>query len=207
MEKRIWIALFMVTGLGGLLLATPVTAQNAKSSKQKTASPPIGTLPDDISPQAAQVVWLHHHNASRDAILHYVNRSHADFKLSVHDVNYLKDIGVSTEIVFAMIRSAPARENIVRLRDRQPHWHVAKNAKNETEAPNNSLANSETLATPATDVDYRQNGVPNNYGPALRGPGYPAGPGRGQYYGVPGQGVGPGPGYIMPRNGYDYRYR
>src|SRR3954469_7374534 len=107
------IALVMSVGLGLLLLDTSVTAQNAKNSKHKPVSRRVGTVPADMSPEDAEVVWLHHHNASSDSVLRYVNLSHANFKLSVQDVNYLKDIGISTEIVFAMLRTPEGRENVV----------------------------------------------------------------------------------------------
>lgn len=92
-----------------LFAATPARARDARASGSKGAnklvSPSVGLLPEDISPEAAEVVWLYHHGFENQKLLRYVNRSHADFKLSIVDVNYLKDIGLSTEVVIAMVRT------------------------------------------------------------------------------------------------------
>jgi hypothetical protein len=210
------IALVMSAGLGLVLLTTSVTAQNANKSKShKPASRRVGTVPQDMSSEAAEVVWLHHHNSPSDSLLRYVNSSHANFKLSVQDVNYLKDIGISTEIVFAMLRTPEGRENVVRLKDREPKWHSKKPAEKH-EAPQNALENHEMVQT-ELEVQPEDNPVPEYYGPAdhphaypyqqghpylqgrpyLQGQPYP----QGQPYYAPGPGLAPAPGA-----GFDNRY-
>jgi hypothetical protein len=127
--------------LGILLAATSISAQNRPSANPKSksarqpVSPPIGVIPADMTPEAAEVVWLYHHNSTPEGMLQYINNSHTDFKLSVEDVNYLKDIGLPTDIVFAMIRTPQARENIVSLRNREPLWPAPKGVKQERPQP------------------------------------------------------------------------
>jgi len=111
-----------------LFAATPAQAKDAKGVSKganKLVSPSVGLPPEDISPEAAEVVWLYHHGLGNEKLLRYVNRSHADFKLSVTDVNYLKDIGLSTDVVVAMVRTDKVREDVARLRSRERTVHVS----------------------------------------------------------------------------------
>src|SRR4051812_22959305 len=77
----------------GASLAKVANATPKPVKKGKLSFPTVGAVPEDISPEAAQVVWLFHHGFRNEELLHYVNRSHADFALSVGDFNYLKDVG------------------------------------------------------------------------------------------------------------------
>ena len=132
MNIRLWLGSILSAGVALVVFATPVAGQNAAANSRparKAVARPVGTVPADISPEAAEVVWLYHHNASHGAILHYVNNSTADFKLSVEDVNYLKDIGITTDVVFAMLRSPKARENVLRLREREPMQRVIESSQ------------------------------------------------------------------------------
>lgn len=156
--------------LGLLLAATPTAAKDTArvDPKHKTTqnvdAHPVGTVPEDISPEAAEVVWLFHHGLENYKLLDYVNRSHQEFKLSVEDVNYLKDIGVPTDVVFAMIRTPQARENIVRLRNHEPIWRV-KNTNPKQEEPQPALENIDFRRTQQLD-NSDNNPVPQYYGPA-----------------------------------------
>lgn len=183
---KTWLS--VCVGFTLLVLATPTLAQNRalKPKAHKPVSPPVGVVPADMSPEAAEVVWLYHHNGTHDDVLHYVNSSHADFKLSVEDVNYLKDIGVSTEVVFAMIRSPEARENVLRLRDREPMWPVANHPQGKQEEPQNALANHNQIQTEDVNVNLEHEHVPHYYGPANGYPHpYPVPVPQGQFNGVP----------------------
>ena len=185
MNIRVLLGLMLSAGVALIVFVTPVAAQNSKPA-HKVIAPPVGTVPADISPEAAEVVWLYHHNASHGAILHYVNNSTADFKLSVEDVNYLKDIGVTTDVVFAMVRSPKARENVLRLRDREPLQRVSRHQK--PEEPETALQNIEFRQNQPTDANPQSNVAPQNSAPANNVPNnVPAEPvpqGR-PYYGPP----------------------
>jgi hypothetical protein len=114
-------------------------------------------VPSDISSEAAEVVWLYHKGLSNGELLHYVNRSHADFKLSVKDVNYLSDIGVASPVVFAMLRGPSTREDVVRLRNRLPQYRPAKMPKRvaiDPDQPQAALDNSQALESSAADDQY-----------------------------------------------------
>lgn len=160
-----------------LLGATSAVAKDgAPTASKHKAGPgvdprPVGTVPKDISPEAAEIVWLFHHGSDNEKLLYYVNMSHQDFKLSVDDVNYLKDIGISTDVVFAMIRTPQARENIVRLRSHQPMWRVSKH-KAKQEEPQTALQNIELREEQQLDAAPENHGVPEYYGPANNAP-YP----------------------------------
>jgi hypothetical protein len=209
-HMKIWISAALVLSATFVLTATPVVAQNASSKSKSVRQPvrrPVGTVPADISPEAAEVVWLYHHNSTTDGLLHYINNSHADFKLSVEDVNYLKDIGISTDVVFAMVRSPQARERVLALRDREPMHRVTNHAKQQepqTAFQNIDFrqnqpmeANPENSAAPKSE----NNVAPKNSGPSDNVPAQPVP--QAPPYGAPGyNGIRPGyPGY-PGYNGY-----
>jgi hypothetical protein len=70
--------------------------------------------PNNISPGAAEVIRLASSGVAEDVIVAYVNNSQAPFGLTADQVVYLKDLGVSPQVVTAMInrdttlRSQPA---------------------------------------------------------------------------------------------------
>jgi hypothetical protein len=159
MKIGICSALLLGIGLALFLTTTPVLAQatthtttNANADK-KSAARQVGTVPGDISPDAAEVIWLYHHGSTRLELLHYVNASHADFKLSVEDVNYLKDIGISTDVVFAMVRPPEARENVVRLKGNGPRWYSSRLGTPGRGHPQRALENHEAIQTEDVETD------------------------------------------------------
>jgi hypothetical protein len=197
MRIRNSAALVISTALAVGLMATSVAAQNA-SSKSKSARPPVsrpvGTVPSDISAEAAEVVWLFHHNSTAGGLLHYINNSHADFKLSVQDVNYLKDIGISTDVVFAMIRTPQARERLLTFQEREPMHHVTHHPQQEQ--PQTALQNIDFRQNEPMDAGADNSVAPNSSAPAHDIPVQPVPQGHPFY----GPGVAP-----LPGNGYDNR--
>src|SRR6267378_3661769 len=61
------------------------------------------TPPSDISPAAAEVIKLASSGVADDVILAYINNSQGSFELSANEVLYLKDLGISSQVVTAMI--------------------------------------------------------------------------------------------------------
>src|SRR6266704_2166097 len=59
--------------------------------------------PSDISPAAAEVIKMASSGVTEDVIVAYVNNSQAPFDLSANEVLYLKDLGISSPVVTAMI--------------------------------------------------------------------------------------------------------
>jgi hypothetical protein len=97
---------------GGLVLFLTVTAVNAQNTNPVvSASIPapivkrVPVAPDNLSPGTERVVKLFESGASRQELLLYAKNTPAKFNLSVADVNYLKDLGISTDVVFAMIQN------------------------------------------------------------------------------------------------------
>src|SRR5437867_1043444 len=59
--------------------------------------------PVDLSPGAAEVIRLAESGAGDDVVLAYIRNSGAPFSLSADHVLYLKDLGLSSEVLSAML--------------------------------------------------------------------------------------------------------
>lgn len=174
------------------LLAQKAPRPKSVKHPRKGTNPGVGELPADVSPEAAEVVYLYHHGFTSGELLHYVNKSHADFKLTPWDVNYLKDVGISTDVVVAMIRNPKARENVARLRQRLPGWATEAlygQAKKQNGVPHNTAEHMNEEPTEPVNAPREEYGIPNYYGPSY----YPHG--QPMPNGYPGYPYGPGPGY------------
>ncbi|MDB6059170.1 MAG: hypothetical protein JWO95_3014 [Verrucomicrobiales bacterium] len=175
-----WSAIGLCAGLMLVVSATPVRAKgHARATtkvayaapkpvkKGKLSFPPVGSVPVNVSPEAAEVVWLFHHGFRNEELLHYVNKSHADFALSVEDFNYLKDVGISTDVAVAMLRSPATRENFVRLEQASPIWAAIREpSQHPTKgqaASHHSPGKADVQQVRETDLN--QENVPNVYGP------------------------------------------
>lgn len=171
-----WSAMGLIASLTLSISATPIFAKGHPAAKVahvapkpvkkgKLSFPPVGSVPENISPEAAQVVWLFHHGFRNEELLHYVNRSHANFALSVEDFNYLKDVGISTDVAVAMLRSPAARENFVRLENSSPIWAAIREPDQHPSKGQGSHApaKSDFQQVHATDLNLET--VPNIYAP------------------------------------------
>ena len=67
------------------------------------APPPAAAAAPDLSPNAAEVVRLAEAGTSDDVVLAYVQNSTATFNLSADQILYLRDIGVSSPVITAML--------------------------------------------------------------------------------------------------------
>jgi hypothetical protein len=93
---------------------TPAPPKPAHSAVPTVTAPIAGRVPvapDELSGPTLDLVKLFERGENHDALMRYVKTSPKNFNLSVADVNYLKDLGVSTDVVFAMIRNDAARQN------------------------------------------------------------------------------------------------
>src|ERR1051325_724956 len=66
--------------------------------------------PEALSPGVAEVVRLAESGVSQDVILAYIQNSNNQFNLSADQILYLKDVGLSSEMVTAMLN----RDSVLR---------------------------------------------------------------------------------------------
>jgi hypothetical protein len=69
------------------------------------------TVPANISPAAAEVVRLSESGVGDDVVLAYVQNSQGRFDLSADAILYLKDLGVPSQVVSAMLNRDSAFQN------------------------------------------------------------------------------------------------
>ncbi|MBU6410653.1 MAG: hypothetical protein KGR98_09715, partial [Verrucomicrobia bacterium] len=127
--------------------APPATTEQAVAP----ANPPApAELPSDIVPGSpvAQVVEMAQAGVSESVIISFVNASAAPFNLTADDIIYLKDIGLSDNVVNAMIQ-----------RDQQLGVQIA--TPNDTPPPP-PVASTAVVAQPAvvTDTYFYDNLAP-----------------------------------------------
>src|SRR5439155_20357101 len=92
----------------GLLavLALPLNFTNAQESTSDTVpSMTAGatTVATNISPAAADVIRLAESGVGDDVLLAYIQNSQSTFNLGADDVLYLRDVGVSSTVITAML--------------------------------------------------------------------------------------------------------
>src|SRR5258707_5802634 len=62
-----------------------------------------GAVPADISPSAAEVIRLAESGVGDEVVVAYIQNSQASFYLSADHVLYLKDLGLSPQVLSAML--------------------------------------------------------------------------------------------------------
>ena len=63
----------------------------------------VPSIPTDLTPAVSEVIRLSEAGSSEEVILGYIMGSRAPFNLSDDDILYLKDIGLSSPVVAAML--------------------------------------------------------------------------------------------------------
>jgi hypothetical protein len=116
----------------------------AAETPQATAPPAPGPRPSHLSTNVLDVLHLAESGVEEPVILAYVDNSQTPFDLSSEDIIYLRDIGISPQIVSAMLR----QDNV--LRERLPQSTV----------PNEPLPSPVTNAPPASEPVYVTNAPP-----------------------------------------------
>jgi hypothetical protein len=195
--------------------AAKVSARPAKTISTAAMPKPAATAarvpvaPDNLSDGTAQLVKLFQKGTSHQELLHYVKTSAAAFNLSVADVNYLKDLGVSTDVVFAMIRNDGARQNALaqnRLRNSVQSWASSDQVtENRATTPITAAGSGQVIVEAAgsssTALNPEDNSAPKYYDSTDNT--RAAAPVVVPSYGYPYSSPAPGYGY---GNGYDNRY-
>ena len=99
MKNIKWVGL--VTALAFPLVSG--YAQTPEAPVPGVAAQAQATAPVNLSPGAAEVVRLAGSGVSDDVVLAYIQNSQAPFNLSADAVLYLKDIGLSPQVISAML--------------------------------------------------------------------------------------------------------
>ncbi|HWY77125.1 MAG TPA: DUF6600 domain-containing protein [Verrucomicrobiae bacterium] len=107
-------------------------------------------VPAEISPGAAEIVKLAEAGSSDDVILAYVQNSQGTFDLSADGIIYLKDLGVSSPVITAMINHDTT------LRSQNPNVQPIVSAPTPDVAPPPPVTEVATADTtpPPVQVNY-----------------------------------------------------
>src|SRR5437762_14007814 len=78
-------------------------AQEATSDTVPSMTAGATTVATNISPAAADVIRLAESGVGDDVVLAYIQNSQSTFNLGADDVLYLRDVGVSSTVITAML--------------------------------------------------------------------------------------------------------
>jgi hypothetical protein len=96
----------------GLIAAFAIPFLTVRAQTPSNATPPPGTsAAPAVSPGAAEVVRLAEAGTSDDVILAYIQNSTSTFDLSAEQILYLRDIGLSSPVIAAMLSRDSALRN------------------------------------------------------------------------------------------------
>src|SRR5579859_8262830 len=118
MKMKRWVALLAASVLpllsnGCAHAQIPASPPPAASTASPAVEPaPAGgpTQPPAVPPAAAEVVRLAQAGTSDDVMLAYIQNNTALFELSADQILYLRDIGISSPVITAML----SRDNTLR---------------------------------------------------------------------------------------------
>jgi hypothetical protein len=102
--------------LGFSAFAQPLPTDPGQASPVASPAGEVA-IPVNLSPAAAEVVRLGESGVGEDVITAYVQGSQSTYNLSADDILYLKDVGLSSQVVTAMIahdsslRNQPQQQN------------------------------------------------------------------------------------------------
>lgn len=116
----------------------------ASSNAVEKAEEPLQRVPvqrPKLSPGVEEIVTMAQAKVANSVLLEYVNRSTENYDLSVAEIVYLKDLGISEEVVSAMIRNGSTQ-----IQARTPSPEVV--STNAAEAPQ-SVWQPQSQGTPA----------------------------------------------------------
>lgn len=120
---RIRTSLQVLTG-GMLLLLTTTVATDAQSNtttvvssptvnRAATNAPAQMNAPDDLSRGTTDIIKLFRAGKKDNVLIFYVNNAGLEYKLSADDIIYLKAIGISKDVITAMMDSDKDRQKSV----------------------------------------------------------------------------------------------
>jgi hypothetical protein len=131
MKRTKWL------GLMAVMLVPLLRAQGQEPAPQGAAS-----VPANISPVATEVTRLAESGTSEDVMLAYIQNSAAPFNLSADQILYLKDIGLPSAVITAMLNRDIA------LRGQPQTYNYEQRAYPPTAAPPAAVAPAPVAAPP-----------------------------------------------------------
>src|SRR4051812_8115898 len=87
----------------GQELPSPPPSSEATLSEQVAAPGQAVVPPANVSPGAAEVIKMASSGVGEEVLIAYVNRSVSPFGLSADTILYLRDLGVSSGVITAML--------------------------------------------------------------------------------------------------------
>ena len=101
MKTTKWVGLLSIMGCA----MAPSVAQPPAPENPGPPPPPqsAAAVPSDLSPAATEVVKLSESGVGEDVILAYIQNSQAAFNLSANQLLYLRDLGLSSQMITAML--------------------------------------------------------------------------------------------------------
>jgi hypothetical protein len=125
-----------------------VSAQHRTTAETANAgeAQPAGAA--NVSAAAAEVIRLAGSGVGEDVVLAYIQNSRATFSLSVDDVLYLKDVGLSSAVISAMLNHDAA------LRNQAPAATPATETPATTPAPETTESEMSLVNNAPADVTY-----------------------------------------------------
>jgi hypothetical protein len=165
MKNTKWIALIasVVLPLLSAHAQSPVAPAPAGSAQGQPAAVP------NLSPGTSEVVQMASAGSGDDVLLAYIQNSQSMFQLSADQVIYLKDVGLSSQVITAMLN----RDNALRGQSpavAQPVAPVPVSQPAPPSAPAPAAAPA-YVSTPPADVTYFYNDLAP-YGAWIDLPGY-----------------------------------
>src|SRR4051812_37171317 len=109
-QKKIW-CLGLIAVMSFPVISSHSQPLPAEPVAQPAVSTDAGTTPVNLSPAAAEVVRLSGSGVSEDVVAAYIQGSQSSFNLSADDILYLKDVGLSSPVVTAMLTHDTALRN------------------------------------------------------------------------------------------------
>src|SRR6267154_4412620 len=96
-------------------LALPLCSGNAQAPAPENPGtpaqvPPQAPVPSNLSAGVAEVMRLAEAGTSEDVVLAYIQNAGASFSLTADQILYLRDNGVSSAVITAMLN----RDNVLR---------------------------------------------------------------------------------------------
>jgi hypothetical protein len=108
MKHRVSWSLLLAVG-GGCWLFSNALIQPASAASNPAQTQPASAA--NLTPAATEVIRLAGSGVGEDVILAYIQNSQSAFSLSVDDVLYLKDVGLSSAVISAMLNHDAAMRN------------------------------------------------------------------------------------------------
>jgi hypothetical protein len=151
MKKATWVGLLAAASL-------PLNFTNAQDSVSPMPDsapqlPGTAAVPANISPGAAEVVRLAESGVGDDVVLAYIQNSQATFNLGADDVLYLRDLGLSSPVITAMLNhDATLRDQATPIPNAVPTVPAQESLPPPEQEPPPAYT-----STPPTDVNYFYN--------------------------------------------------